>query len=58
MADPDGLTQIIVDALVKSGQRAILVKGWGGLGNVKFPSNVYCSDGVPHDWIFPQVINK
>jgi UDP:flavonoid glycosyltransferase YjiC (YdhE family) len=53
--DPDGLTKIIIDSLVKTGQRAILVKGWGGIGNIEYPDNVYAIDSVPHDWLFPQV---
>lgn len=44
-----------MDALVKTGQRAVLVKGWGGLGNIDYPENVYAIDSIPHDWLFPQV---
>lgn len=31
------MTQIIVEALETTGQRGIINKGWGGLGNCKFP---------------------
>lgn len=30
------MTEIIVEALEKTGQRGIINKGWGGLGNCKF----------------------
>jgi sterol 3beta-glucosyltransferase len=30
------MTRIIVEALEKTGQRGIINKGWGGLGNCKF----------------------
>jgi hypothetical protein len=31
--DPEGMTKIIVEALRKTGQRGIIGKGWGGIGN-------------------------
>lgn len=34
--DPEGMTEIIVQALKMTGQRGIINKGWGGLGNCKF----------------------
>lgn len=34
--EPEKMTQIIVEALEKTGQRGIINKGWGGLGNCKF----------------------
>jgi hypothetical protein len=53
--DPDRLTQVIFEAVKKSGVRALLSKGWGGLGNVNVPGNVYILENTPHDWIFPLV---
>ena len=35
------MTQIIVDALEKTGQRGIINKGWGGLGNCKFFISIF-----------------
>ena len=32
VADPKGMTAIIVEALQKTGQRGIIQRGWGGLG--------------------------
>lgn len=32
------MTQIIVEAFEKTGQRGIINKGWGGLGECKFPA--------------------
>lgn len=34
--EPDKMTEIIVQALEMTGQRGIINKGWGGLGNRKF----------------------
>ncbi|XWS76132.1 hypothetical protein CRYUN_Cryun01aG0150300 [Craigia yunnanensis] len=52
---PEKMTQIIVDALEQTGQRGIINKGWGGLGNLAEPKDyVYLLDNVPHDWLFLQ----
>ncbi|KAJ0967222.1 hypothetical protein J5N97_024139 [Dioscorea zingiberensis] len=53
--DPEKMTQIIVEALETTGQRGIINKGWGGLGNLAEPKDfVYLLDNVPHDWLFLQ----
>jgi sterol 3beta-glucosyltransferase len=48
-------TRIVLDALGKSGQRGVLVRGWGGLKADDLPQNVLMVDTVPHDWLFPRV---
>ncbi|KAK8573323.1 hypothetical protein V6N13_100125 [Hibiscus sabdariffa] len=53
--EPERMTQIIVDALEQTGQRGIINKGWGGLGNLaEHKDFVYLLDNVPHDWLFLQ----
>ncbi|KAJ6851427.1 sterol 3-beta-glucosyltransferase UGT80A2 [Iris pallida] len=53
--EPEKMTQIIVEALDITGQRGIINKGWGGLGNLAEPKeSVYLLDNVPHDWLFLQ----
>ncbi|KAG8099980.1 hypothetical protein GUJ93_ZPchr0013g35610 [Zizania palustris] len=53
--EPDKLTRIIVEALEITGQRGIINKGWGGLGNLEEPKEfVYVVDNIPHDWLFLQ----
>ncbi|PUZ69385.1 hypothetical protein GQ55_2G103500 [Panicum hallii var. hallii] len=53
--EPDKLTKIIVEALEITGQRGIINKGWGGLGNLEESKDfVYVLDNVPHDWLFLQ----
>ncbi|GAB2282056.1 hypothetical protein Dimus_016613 [Dionaea muscipula] len=52
---PEKMTQIIVDALERTGQRGIINKGWGGLGNLAEPKDfIYLLDNCPHDWLFPR----
>ncbi|KAI8803606.1 hypothetical protein BJ742DRAFT_749002 [Cladochytrium replicatum] len=69
--DPDGMTQIIVEAVKKAGVRAILSKGWSARAKEQagaadaaisgaelageFPDDIYPLDKVPHDWLFPKV---
>ncbi|ROT35970.1 UDP-Glycosyltransferase/glycogen phosphorylase [Sodiomyces alkalinus F11] len=53
--DPDRFTQMIFDAVKIAGVRALLSKGWGGLGGEEGQENVYMLDDTPHDWLFPKV---
>ncbi|KAK4758721.1 hypothetical protein SAY87_020022 [Trapa incisa] len=53
--EPEKMTEIIVKALEMTGQRGIINKGWGGLGNLKMPKEfIYPLDNCPHDWLFPR----
>ncbi|KXJ96095.1 hypothetical protein Micbo1qcDRAFT_231209 [Microdochium bolleyi] len=55
--DPNGLTRMIFDAVAETGVRALVSKGWGGLGadSVGIPDGVYMLGNVPHDWLFEKV---
>lgn len=55
--DPDAMTKLIFDAVRKTGQRAIVSKGWGGLGadTMGIPEGVFMLGNVPHDWLFKHV---
>ena len=57
--DPDAMTELIFDAVRKSGQRVLLSKGWGGMGGegseLRVPSEVFMLGNVPHDWLFKHV---
>nr|XP_043638337.1 sterol 3-beta-glucosyltransferase UGT80A2-like [Erigeron canadensis] len=53
--EPEKMTEIIVKALETTGQRGIINKGWGGLGNLaESKDHIYSLDNVPHDWLFLQ----
>jgi sterol 3beta-glucosyltransferase len=47
-------TTIVLNALKKSGQRGLLLSGWGGLKASDLPQTVFMVPDVPHDWLFPQ----
>ncbi|KAJ9155132.1 Glycosyltransferase family 1 protein [Pleurostoma richardsiae] len=53
--DADRFTEMIFEAVKLAGVRALVSKGWGGLGNNNVPDNVYMLDNTPHDWLFPRV---
>ena len=55
--DPNGMTKLIFDAVKKTGQRALVSKGWGGFGAdaLTAPKNVFMLGNVPHDWLFKRV---
>jgi UDP:flavonoid glycosyltransferase YjiC (YdhE family) len=53
--DPDGLTKLIEEALRITGERAIVSKGWSGLGAKGVSDNIYLIGNAPHDWLFKQV---
>lgn len=48
-------TQVVLQALALSGQRAVLAAGWGGLKQVSAPTNVCFVEDVPHDWLLARV---
>jgi UDP:flavonoid glycosyltransferase YjiC (YdhE family) len=53
--DPERMTEIALDALRYSGQRAIFLRGWGGLQQTDLPSSVFMIDQAPHEWLFPRM---
>ncbi|MCJ1438511.1 hypothetical protein MMC27_007901 [Xylographa pallens] len=55
--DPDGMTRLIFEAVQKTGQRALVSKGWGGFGadTLTIPEGVFMLGNVPHDWLFKHV---
>jgi sterol 3beta-glucosyltransferase len=53
--DPRAVTDLVLEALERSGQRAVLLSGWGGLGKDALPDTVCLVDSVPHDWLFPRM---
>lgn len=55
--DPNAMTRMIFDAIRIAGFRALVSKGWGGLGadDVGIPEGVLMLGNVPHDWLFERV---
>ncbi|KAK5105792.1 hypothetical protein LTR62_002154 [Meristemomyces frigidus] len=53
--DPNSLTELIFEAVRKTGQRVLLSAGWGGIGAGRVPDGVFLLGNVPHDWLFKRV---
>ncbi len=55
--DPNAMTNTIFEAVKKTGIRALVSKGWGGLGGdaLNVPEGVFMLGNVPHDWLFKHV---
>jgi UDP:flavonoid glycosyltransferase YjiC (YdhE family) len=55
--DPNAMTKMIFEAVKMTGQRALVSKGWGGLGadQLGIPEGVYMLGNCPHDWLFKHV---
>ena len=55
--DPNAMTTLIFDAVKRSGQRALVSKGWGGFGgdDLRVPEGIFMLGNCPHDWLFKHV---
>jgi len=55
--NPQQTTQLVQEALQRSGQRGVLVTGWGGLSTADLPhpsAGLFTLDSIPHAWLFPR----
>jgi UDP:flavonoid glycosyltransferase YjiC (YdhE family) len=52
---PEQLAGLVSEALSRSGQRGVLLTGWGGLRADLVPDNVFTVDAAPHSWLFPRM---
>jgi sterol 3beta-glucosyltransferase len=59
LGNPDQATQtteLVVNALERSGQRGILATGWGGIARLDGMSeNILIVESAPHAWLFPKM---
>ncbi len=53
--NPEAFTRTLVQALAQTGQRAILLTGWGGLGAIDLPETIFKLDAAPFTWLFPRM---
>ncbi len=52
---PEETADIILNAIAKTKQRAIMLSGWGGLKKTNLPDTVFMVDSIPISWLFPRV---
>jgi UDP:flavonoid glycosyltransferase YjiC (YdhE family) len=53
--EPERMTDMALAALAKTGQRGILLTGWGGICAADLPETVFKLESAPHDWLFPRM---
>jgi sterol 3beta-glucosyltransferase len=51
--DPKRVTAILLEAIRMADCRAVIQKGWSGLGGLPLPPNAYVTEFAPHAWLFP-----
>jgi sterol 3beta-glucosyltransferase len=49
------IAEIVAGALERSGRRAVLLGGWGGLDTAESSDRVFAVEDAPHEWLFPRV---
>jgi sterol 3beta-glucosyltransferase len=53
--NPEETADLILEALDRTQQRAILFSGYGGLSKADLPETVFMVDSIPHSWLFSKV---
>ena len=53
--DPRKMTDVVRRAVKRSGQRAVLLSGWGKFGEADLPNTIYSLPQAPHNWLFPRM---
>lgn len=53
--NPEVITKIVIEALKQTGQRGLLLTGWGGIQTFDLPEDMFVIKSAPHDWLFPQM---
>jgi sterol 3beta-glucosyltransferase len=53
--NPAELAATVLGALARSGQRGIVLSGWGGLQAAELPESVLMVESIPFSWLFPRV---
>jgi UDP:flavonoid glycosyltransferase YjiC (YdhE family) len=53
--DPEALTRTVVAAVEQAGVRAVLHRGWAGLGGTDLPDGIQLVGSVSHPRLFPRM---
>lgn len=52
---PERQADMLTDAIRKSGQRAVVLRGWSNVSRKTSDARLFWMDAAPHDWLFRQV---
>ena len=53
--NPKETADLILRALNRTGQRAVILSGWGGMSKADMPDSVLMIESAPFSWLFPHV---
>ncbi|HYO87882.1 MAG TPA: glycosyltransferase, partial [Candidatus Limnocylindrales bacterium] len=53
--DAERTTRVVIDGVQQSGQRAVLLSGWAGIGAAGVPNCIHLLKYAPHSWLFPRM---
>ena len=53
--EPAATMRLVIDALAKVKQRAVVTAGWGTIERSQLPDTIFAADSIPHDWLFSRV---
>jgi sterol 3beta-glucosyltransferase len=53
--NPEETANLVLAALARTRQRAIILSGWSGLRTADVPDSVFMLDAAPFAWLFPRV---
>ncbi len=53
--NPEETAALVLQAVAKSGQRAVMQTGWSGMRPATVPDSVMLIDSTPHAWLFPRM---
>ena len=51
-SDPQGMSELAVEALRRAGQRGVLIRGAQGFDETQLPDSVHAVGAISHDWLF------
>lgn len=54
-ANPQRRGAMVLEALRRTGLRAVVARGWGAIEAQDVPDNVFMLDSAPHEWLFSRV---
>ena len=53
--DPEALSRLVLDAVLRTGRRAVIATGWGAITPQINTEQVFVLDQAPHSWLFPRM---
>lgn len=54
--EPQKMTELIIEAVRQSGQRAVLLAGWASIGDAQLTDSIFRLSSAPHNWLFSRMV--